>query len=220
VPTDGAGGTPIPGCLPQCWTGRIEQPGPLSGDYTTKNFFGGGMTVTPPEGWFGYEDSTSELSIGPAGADNARVEFWIDVHVAKDPAGARGDVPITADAMTDWIASNRNLKIVSRRTEPWGPLTAEVFDWTRAEEAVNGDPGCPDEYKPCVVEFGYPEWDAAFSEGGPFRDRLFIAPATWGGQPHTVYAMIWADDDAAFEKVEAAATEMVRGVRFPEGVGP
>jgi hypothetical protein len=49
------------------------------GDYTTSYFFGGQFTVTVPEGWYGYEDSTGELAIGPEGSDDARLGFWIDV---------------------------------------------------------------------------------------------------------------------------------------------
>ncbi len=212
--------TPIPGCLPQCWIGRLERPGPISGDYTTTNFFGGGMTVPVPDGWVGFEDSTGELALGPADSEDFRVEFWIDVYAAKDASGAPGDVPITTTAMTDWMASNPNLEILGRVPTTWGPLKADVFDWTRAAKAVNTDPDCPTELQPCIVEFGYPEWDGAYNEGGPFRDRLFVAPATWGGQPHTVYAMITGNDAAAFAKYEAAATAMVAGTQLPAGVGP
>src|SRR6185369_14105961 len=56
--------TLIPGCLPQCWQGRLTRPGAISGVYTTKYFFGGQLTLTVPDGWVSAEDSTGEFAIG------------------------------------------------------------------------------------------------------------------------------------------------------------
>jgi hypothetical protein len=83
---------------------------------------------------------------------------------------------------------------------------------------LHGDPGCPQELRPCVVGFGYPEWDAAFSEGDPFRSRLIVAGASWSGGQHTLYGMIWAIDADAFAAVEADATAVIEGARLPAGV--
>ena len=52
-PATGPAPTAIPGCLPECVTGRLDRPGAISGEFTTRNFFGGQMTVTVPDGWFG-----------------------------------------------------------------------------------------------------------------------------------------------------------------------
>jgi hypothetical protein len=214
-----APGTPLPACLPRCVTGRLTRPGPLSGDYHTRYFFGGQLTVTAPDGWYGYEDSTGELSIGPARSEDARLELWIDVHVAADARGTRDEsVDLTTEAMSAWIAANPNLEILGRKPSTFGGLAGEAFDWTRSAAAENGDPDCPQELRPCVVEFGYPEWDAAFSEGGPFRSRLIVAKAGWSGGQHTLYGMIWAIDADAFAAVEADATAVIEGARLPAGV--
>jgi hypothetical protein len=54
-----------------------------------------------PEGWYGYEDSTGELAIGPEGREDARLEFWIDVYAASDPSGNRdASIEATADGIT------------------------------------------------------------------------------------------------------------------------
>jgi len=211
--------TPLPACRPRCVAGRLTRPGVLGGEYQTKNFFGGQLTVTVPEGWFGYEDSTSELSISPNGSEDARLELWIDVHAAADPAGTRDQtVDLRAEAMTAWIVSNPNLEILRRTPATFGGLAAEAIDWARAAGAVNADPGCPAEIQPCVVEFGYPEWDGAFGEGGPFRSRLVIAKAAWSGGQHTLYAMTWASTADNFAAIEAEAMAIIEGARLPPGV--
>jgi hypothetical protein len=212
--------TPIPGCLPECVTGRLVRPNAISGDYTTRNFFGGLMTVTVPDGWWGYEDSTSELSIGPAGSEVDRLEIWIDVYVAKDPAGTRDEsFERSAEAITAFVNAEQGIDILEHESATLGGMPGEAFVYRRAADAINQDPGCPAEIQPCIVEFGYPEWDGAFSEGGPFHSRLVIANATWGGQTHAVYAMFWADD-SSFDTDAAKAQAVVEGARLPAGVEP
>ena len=202
-------------------TGRLTRPGPLSGDYATQNFFGGQLTVTVPAGWEGFEDSTGELAVGPAGSEDARVEFWIDVYAVLDPTGTRDPkVGLSAAAMTSWIAKNPNLTVLSRKPATFGGLPAEALDWQRSPAAKNSDEGCPLELRPCVIEFGYKEWDGVFAEGGPFRDRLVIANATWGGTQHAIYALIWAVNSGAFAAIEADAMPVIQGARLPAGVTP
>ena len=109
--------TQIPGCLPACWTGRLTRPNAISGEYTTKNFFGGQLTVTVPEGWWGYEDSTGELSIGLPNDEFARMEFWIDVYASSDPSGTPdGAIERTGDAVTTWFLTSRSSSWSSVRT--------------------------------------------------------------------------------------------------------
>jgi hypothetical protein len=218
-PTAIASATPIPGCLPACVTGMLMRPGLLTGDYTTNIFFGGQLTLTVPSGWEGFEDSTGELAIGPAGSEDGRVEFWIDAYAAVDSSGKRDEtVDTTADAIAAWIVSNPNLDILDRQSAMFGALPAEAFDWMKRADGENSDPDCPAELLPCVSLFGYPEWDGAFVEGGPARDRLVIAKATWGGTPHTVFALIWAVDEDNFAAIQADAMQMIEGARLPPEV--
>jgi hypothetical protein len=219
VPTN-TSATPIPGCLPQCWTGRLKRPGRLGGDYTTSNFFGGQFTVTVPEGWYGYEDSTGELAIGPEGSEDARLEFWIDVYAASDSSGKRdASIEATADGITAWFVKKPIIDVIKRGTTTFGGLPAESIEYQRKAGAANEDPDCPAEIQPCAVEFGYPEWDGAFSEGDAFHSRLVVLKASWGGQDHTVYAMFWAIGPAYDELIDEARA-VVEGARLPEGVGP
>ena len=54
----------VPGCVPQCRTGRLVRPGPLpAGRYTTVNFFAGALAVTVDDGWESNEDSTGEFEL-------------------------------------------------------------------------------------------------------------------------------------------------------------
>jgi hypothetical protein len=212
--------TPIPRCLPQCWAGRLMTPGPLAGDYTTSNFFGGQFTVTVPEGWYGYEDSTGELAIGPEGSEDARLEFWIDVYAASDPSGKKdASIEATADGITAWFVAKPIIDVIERQPAMFGRLPAQSIEYQRKAGAATEDPDCPAEIQPCAVEFGYPEWGGAFSEGDAFHSRLVLLKASWGGQDHAVYAMFWAIGPAYDELIDEARA-VVDGARLPEGVRP
>jgi len=212
--------TPLPGCLPECVTGRLSRPNAISGDYTTRNFFGSQLTVTVPDGWWGYEDSTSELSIGPVGSEVDRLEIWIDVYAAKDPQGTPDEsVERSAEAVTAFAKAQQGIDILEDAPATLGGLPAEGIVYKRAADAINMDAGCPAEIQPCLYEFGYPEWDGAFGEGGHFHSRLVIAKATWGGQTHAIYAMYWADD-ASYAYDADTARAIVEGARLPADVKP
>lgn len=219
-----AAATPIPGCLPQCVFGERTEPGDLAaGDYTTKNFFGGQLTVTLPEGWSSFEDSTGEFGLRSpviGDADGPALIFWIDIYPVIDP----GSEPVpgverTVDGVVAWLRANPNLEVLSEGPATIGDLTAVALDLGPAADATNVDPGCPAELQPCVGLFSYPEWgDGIFSEGGPFHLRLVAAEATWGGQTHAVYAMIDAADEAAFAAMAPGMMEIIEGARLPLGV--
>jgi hypothetical protein len=212
--------TLIPGCLPACWTGRLVRPNGMSGTYTTRNFFGGQLTVTVPDGWWGYEDSTSELSIGLPNDSDARVEIWIDIYAVSDPTGMRDkSIERTGDALIPWFLAKPLIKLIKREPATLGGLPAEAIEYRRNDRAANEDPGCPVELRPCAVDFGYPEWDGAFSEGGPFHSRLLWANATWGGAHHTVYLMFWAMDPNYGEMI-GDVQAIIDSIQLPEGVGP
>ena len=212
--------TPIPGCLPECWTGRLVRPNTISGDYTTRNFFGGQLNVTVPDGWWGYEDSTGELSIGLPNDDNARMEFWIDLYATSDPTGTRDEsVERTGDAVIAWFLKKPIIKLVKREAATIGGLPAEAFEYRRNDKAATEDPGCPAEIQPCSFAFGYPEWDGAFGEGGPFHSRLVMANASWGGVRHSIYVIFWATDPNYAEMIDRVQA-VIDSVQLPEGVEP
>lgn len=212
--------TPIPGCLPACVTGQITEPGALpAGDYTTQYFFGGHLTVTLPEGWSSFEDSSGELGLRSPDGEGALL-FWIDIYAAIDP----GSDPVpgverTVGGVLGWLRDNPNLEVLDEGPATLGGLTAVALDLGPAARAKNVDPGCPAELRPCVGLFSYPEWgEGYFSEGGPFHLRLIAAEATWGGQTHAVYAMIDAVDDEAFAAMAPDMMEVIEGAQLPLGV--
>jgi hypothetical protein len=212
--------TLIPGCLPQCWQGRLTRPGALSGVYTTKNFFGGHLTVTAPDGWASREDSTGEFALGRPNDESASMEFWIDLFAAKNTQGAKDDsVDMTADAMVAWFLKKPIIHVIEQHDTTLVGLPATSIEYRRNAKAATEDPGCPSEIQPCSVAFSYPEWDGAFGEGGPFHSRLIVADAMWGGQRHAIYVMFWADETSypeLIDKVDAVIASM----KLPGGVGP
>ena len=210
--------TPIPGCLPQCWVGQLTRPGPISGDYSTVYFFGGQMTVTVPDGWYGYEDSTGELAIGHPDDESARLEFWIDVYAASDPAGTQDpSIERTGEAVVAWFVDKPIIDVVERAPTTLGGIPAESIEYRRNEDGANEDPDCPAEIQPCAVEFGYPEWDGTFSEGDAFHSQLIVANAVWGGEHHSIYAMFWAIGPAYDAQIEEARA-IIDSVTLPLGV--
>jgi hypothetical protein len=214
--------TPIPGCLPACGEPNLTRPGELSpGDYTTKYFFGGQLTVTAPAGWTSFEDSTGEFGLRPQGPEDRALLFWIDVYPIVDGTfkpveGFDG----TAKAMVEWIAANPNIKVIEQATGTLGGLEATTLEFGRSPTAVNVDEECPVELQPCVGLLSFPQWDGGFySEGGPFHVRMVAVDATWGGESHGLYATISAANDAVFADFGPIATEMVETARLPLGVG-
>lgn len=214
--------TPIPGCLPECVQPNLTRPGNLpEGDYTTKYFFGGQLTVTVPEGWMSFEDSTGEFALRPEGREDRALLFWIDVYPIVDGtfepvAGYDG----TAKSMVDWIAANPNVAVIENGTDRLGGLEAMRLEFGRAKDAVNVDRDCPPEVQPCVGLLSFPQWDGEFySQGGPFHLVLIAVDARWGGESHGVYALIDAANDDVFTEFGPIATELVRSARLPAGVG-
>lgn len=219
-PTDAAASpTLIPGCVPQCQAPGNVLPGAITGVYTTRHFFGGRLTVTVPDGWYGYEDSPGRLSFGPRVAGDTRLELWIDVYAATDPSGARdpGVDPAAAAMTAHWLA-NPGITVISHGPARLGSVEGVAYEYRRNEAATTQDSTCPPAYAPCVVEFGFPTWQRAFEEGAPFRSRLLIASAVWGGATHVLYASFSAHDQAQYDQYAASALAMVEGAQLPDGV--
>lgn len=214
--------TPIPGCLPECVPPALTVPGDLpAGEYTTQHFFGEQLTVTLPEGWTSFEDSTGEFALRPLEIEGTALIFWLDVYpIVDDGTGSRLEgVEPTADGVLAWVEANPNLQIIERSDVDLGGLIAHALDIGRAAGAVNTDPECPPEVAPCVGLFGFPQWGGGFfSEGGPFHLRLLAVDATWGGEEHVIYAMIDAADEEAFAAISPAAMAIIESARLPPGV--
>jgi hypothetical protein len=213
--------SPIPGCLPGCVTPNLTRPGDLpAGDYTTKYFFGGQLTVTAPAGWTSFEDSTGEFGLQPEGPNDRRVLFWLDVYPIVDGPMTRVEgFDGTAKSLIEWIEANPNLTIIEKGASSIGGLDATALEFGRSPNAVNVDKGCPAEIRPCVGLLSFPQWEGYYGVGGPFHVRIIAADVSWDGKSHAVYAVIDTDDDAVFAEIAPAATEMIEGARLPAGVG-
>lgn len=210
--------TQIPSCLPQCWFGHLTRPGAISGDYTTAYFFGGQLRVTVPDGWWGYEDSTGELAIGLPNDESAGVDFWIDVYAASDITGTPDEsVERTGDAVVAWFVDKPIIDVIERAPLTLDGIPAESIEYRRNDHAPNEAPGCPAEFRPCSVAFGYPEWDGASTEGGEFHSKLLVANASWGGEDHTIYVLFWAIGPS-YEELVDDVDAIIASVRLPEGV--
>ncbi len=119
--------TPIPGCLPACVTGQLVVPGNLpAGEYTTQHFFGEQLTVTLPEGWTSFEDSTGEFGLRPLEIEGAALIFWVDVYpIVDDGTGTRVEgVEPTVDGVLAWIEANPNVETTERGGATLGGLSA------------------------------------------------------------------------------------------------
>ena len=168
-----------------------------------------------------FEDSTGEFGLRPDGREDRAVLFWIDVYPIVDGTFERVvGYDGTARAMVDWIAANQNIAVIENGTGRLGGLEAMRLEFVRAEDAVNVDPDCPPEGRPCVGLLSFPQWDGGFySQGGPFHLALIAKDAQWDGETHGVYAMIEAANDDVFGEFGTIATELIESARLPAGVG-
>ncbi len=222
-PAAAARATPIPGCLPGCVTPALDRPGDLdAGDYTTKHWFGEQFTVTVPDGWTSFEDSTGEFGLQPVGhVDDQKLLFWLDIYPVHDDGHA---TPIdgfdrTAKALVDWTEANPNLKVIDKSTGHIGDIEATTLELGRSPKAKNVDPNCPPDIKPCVDLYGFPQWGEDFyGVAGPFHIKLYAADVVWGGEKHAIYAVIDAATDDLYADLAKAAAPMIEGARLPAGV--
>ena len=214
--------SPIPGCLPLCVLPNLRMPGRLAaGENKTEYFFGGQFRVTLPDAsWNSREDSTGEFELHQSDGDNMNVEFWLDVYPVIDGPGFPPvpDFDGSAKALVDWIAANKNVKVDHRGPATVGGLTGEVLDFERSPKAVNVDPDCPAEIRPCVALVRFPQWDGPFDSAGPFKNRLYALDVTWSGAKHAFYAMVATSTVSMFEAFAPVAAPIIQGVQLPGDV--
>lgn len=203
----------MPGCVPQCRTGKLTRPGPLpAGRYTTVNFFAGALTVTVDEGWASHEDSTGEFELDRA--DGTVILVWLDVYPVNgcatpgcptSEARARvTEVGPDAAAMAEWLHENPNLTVDDDEQLIVDGIAFESLNVAVADDANNDDPDCP--AKPCVSILGYPEWDFPGAFGRISHLRLYLADIEYGGKNHLL--VVGTDGPSALDVI-AQRTEPV-----------
>ena len=113
--------TPIPGCLPACVTGQLTVPGNLpAGEYTTQHFFGEQLTVTLPEGWTSFEDSTGEFGLRPLEIEGTALIFWLDVYPIVDD-GTGTPSRVSSQPRTGCSPGSRQTRISRSSSGPMPP---------------------------------------------------------------------------------------------------
>lgn len=209
---------PIPGCAPQCLPPRFVNPGNLpTGQYTTKYFFAGQMTLRFAKGWKSDEDSTGEFAAYPKATPNARVIFWEDVYTltAVKPGTMRRDGPLrrTSASLVGWLQKNPNLAVSKPAPGKIGSIHARVVDVGLSANAVNDDPGCP--AKACVNFLRFPQWEEPYGIAGKSVTRFYLSDVHYGGVGHLFIVAVEAVGRAQLHAFLPAARKVVATVRVP-----
>jgi hypothetical protein len=214
--------TKIPGCAPQCLPPGLTQPGNLpAGNYQTRYFFAGQMTLSFAKGWFSDEDSTGEFAASPKKNPDARVIFWEDVYATK--ASVPGDTqrvgPLrrTSASLLAWLQNNPNLTVSKPRSGKIGTIRARVVDIGVSDGAVNDDPGCP--AKACANFLRFPQWGEPYGIAGKSVSRFYLSDVRYGGQRHLFVAVLEALGRAELDAFLAPAKKLIATVRVPASHG-
>ena len=214
--------TPIPGCAPQCLPPHNIEPGNLpGGEYQTRYFFAGEMTLVFAKGWFSGEDSTGEFWAQPKSNPKARVVFWEDVYAARSsipgyPQRVGPPRPTSANLLA-LLQKNPNLKVSKPRSGKIGTIHARVVDIGVAEGAVNDDPGCP--AKPCANFLLFPQWGEAYGIAGKWISRFYFSDVRYGGQKHLFVAVIEVPGRTELNAFAPTARKLIATVRVPASRG-
>ena len=220
--SDDSGATKIPGCAPQCLTpGRVE-PGNLpAGEYQTRYFFAGQMTLRFAKGWLGTEDSTSEFGASPRNNQKARVIFWEDVYAVRSSIPGYphrvGPPRPTSASLLALLQKNPNLTVSKPRSGKIGTIHARVVDIGVSDGAVNDDPGCP--AKPCANFLFFPQWGEAYGIAGKWISRFYFSDVRYGGTKHLFVAVIEVPGKAELGALLPTARKLIASVRVPASQG-
>jgi hypothetical protein len=197
--------TPDASCDAQCQVLALQSPGlsapgPLpAGDYTTKAFFPGGLTVTLDAGWSSHEDSTGEFSLERATAPDDNLVFWLDMTPTTWDAKPVDGIANTPEAVSAWLHDQDALTVTPARATTVGEagLPALVMDIAVAPDAPNGDPGCPT--RSCAAIFTWPQFPEPWAISDDMKVRLYLTRI--GDGPHMLYAVFNVLDADAFAPV-------------------
>jgi len=184
----------------------LTEPGKLpAGEYTTANFYPGGLTVTLDDRWSSHEDSTGEfaLDVGDAG-----IVFWLDMSpVTWDGKPVTG-VANTPNAVSDWLHGVRELEVTPAQQTSIGQdkLPALVMDIALADDAPNGDPGCPT--RACAAIFTFPEFSEPWAMSSDMTTRLYLAQI--GDGPHMLYVVYNVIDAEMFAPTAQPVVDSIK----------
>ena len=207
---------PTPSCSPACLLMRMQppaltQPGPLpAGTYTTVNFYPGGLTVTLNDKWSSHEDSTGEFALDVAGThgEGDSIVFWLDASPVTWDGKPVAGVANTPSAVSDWLHGVRELTVSPARqtTIGEGKLPALAMDIAVAEDAPNGDPGCPT--RACAAIFTFPEFHEPWAIASDMKTRLYLAQI--GDGPHMLYVVYNVVDATTFAPIAQPVVDSIK----------
>ncbi len=208
--------TSAPSCDPACLLMQMQppaltQPGTLpAGKYTTVDFYPGGLTVTLNDRWSSHEDSTGEFALDVAGTsgEGDTIVFWLDMSPVTWDGKLVEGVANTPGAVSDWLHGVRELTVspAMQTTIGQDKLPALVMDIAVAEDAPNGDPGCPT--RACAAIFTFPEFSEPWAISGDMKTRLYLAQI--GNGPHMLYVVYNVVDATTFAPIAQPVVDSIK----------
>lgn len=177
--------------------------------------FLGGAEVTLEDGWYITLDGVGHLAAAELEDPDYRVMFSLDPYAIEGGKRVKG-VPATASGLFDALRSNPNLDVGKASQESIGASPAEAADISASAEAVNDDPGCPEDV--CVLFIAFPPAVVGESYGLAGDDvyRVYLSDLADGGQSHVLMVSVEARDAADLEEFLPAAERIIASARIVE----
>jgi len=222
----------VEGCVPVCGAGGRLDPIPLpEGEYQTEGFFGGAMKVTFDSGWTSPEDSSGEFAATPDDGAGG-VLFWLDVYPVERFERVQ-DVPLTTDALVEWLRTNPDLDVSAPVAGSIGALPATIVDVRLSADARNESLAdslaaglsredinfCRHDGRVCSFFLGFPQW---YPEPGVWGigvreevQRLYLSDVTYGDEDHLFVAVVYANPARDQMAMLDAGQRVIDTVRVP-----
>lgn len=181
-----------------------------------------GMELTVPDGWQSLEQDAGEFNLFPLDHPNDHIFMVKDIAAITTDGTLQlvPDVPRTVEGLVEYWQHDPNLVVSSpEATTIADGIEAITFVITVSPDAQFTDPGCP-VYPRCADFFTDPRyWDGGgYGIGAPAAVRMYMATIGSGYEHHVFVIGLEGEDEAALERLTAAAAPIIASIRLPDRI--
>jgi hypothetical protein len=186
------------------------------GDYkTTTDGFMPGLRFTLGIPWSTREHWQSEFELDPVQPVGiGEVRMWVDMAPGGPTAVADPKRQFDAKGMVDWITTNPELAVSSKRSDTVGGQPATVVDWTVAPTASSG----ADEYckAGCALTLGRPHVNCCIGYGPGEHVREYVLDIGPANERHTMVIDLDSESGEKLDQLDDLLHPILETMIFPE----